>query len=280
MQSGSSAAQNVADMILLGDSFASLRPAFHEGRRIIGGMSNALYLFLTRVAATTLIIIAVTMVGLDFPFDPAQVALTTFTVGVPAFFLTLWARPRRLDAGLLPSLARFVFPAAIVTMLISVGIYIVEYNQLVDSPLTTETVEFQEATRIFESYTRVSAESAAYSNAVATVIAQGSVSIFVSWTACLLILFLEPPSRFFLGWRKEVSPDKRPALLAAGLFILFWIIWSYQPLGYYFGILVKPFEINLILMGLVIVWFFILRTIWRANFFERFLGLDKIDDGR
>jgi cation-transporting ATPase E len=99
MQSGSSAARNVADMILLDDSFAALRPAFQEGRRIIGGMSNALYLFLTRVATTTLIIVGVTMVGLDFPFDPAQVALTTFTVGIPAFFLTLWARPQRLQAN-------------------------------------------------------------------------------------------------------------------------------------------------------------------------------------
>jgi len=36
MQSGSSAARNVADMILLNDSFAALRPAFQEGQRIIG----------------------------------------------------------------------------------------------------------------------------------------------------------------------------------------------------------------------------------------------------
>lgn len=56
------------------------------------------------------------------------------------------------------------------------------------------------------------------------------------------------------------------------------MIWSFEPLGYYFGILVKPFEINLILMGLVVVWFFVLRTIWRANIFDRFLGLDEQPD--
>jgi hypothetical protein len=89
---------------------------------------------------------------------------------------------------------------------------------------------------------------------------------------------LEPPSRFFLGWRKEISSDKRPALLAAGLFILFWIIWSFDPLGYYFGILVKPFFINLLLMVLVFLWFFIVRTIWRADLFTRFLGLDKASE--
>ena len=222
MQSGSSAARNVADMILLNDSFAVLRPAFNEGRRIIGGMSTALYLFLTRVATTTLIIIAVTMIGLDFPFDPAQVALTTFTVGVPSFFLTLWARPQRLPPNLLSSLARFVFPVAIVTMLMAAAIYVTDYNFLLDSPLAQGDEVW--ARQLFETYTGVSADTNAYANAVATVLAQGSVSIFISWTACLLILFLEPPTRFFLGWRSEVSADKRPAWLALGLFLLFWVI--------------------------------------------------------
>jgi cation-transporting ATPase E len=273
MQSGSSAARNVADMILLNDSFAALRPAFHEGRRIIGGMSSALYLFLTRVTTTTLLIIAVTMVGLDFPFDPAQVALTTFTVGVPAFFLTLWARPQRLDWHLLPSLARFVFPVAIVTMLIGVGIYVTDYNFVLDSPLTGSDVPGR-VQYVYESYTGVSFGSEGYANAVATVTAQGSLSIFISWTACFLILFLEPPSSFFLGWRKEVSPDKRPALLALGLFVLFQIIWWVPPLGYYFGILVKPFSITSLILLVVGVWFFLIRAIWRANLFERFLGLE------
>ncbi len=271
MQSGSSAARNVADMILLNDSFAALRPAFQEGRRIIGGMSSALYLFLTRVATTTLIIIGVTMVGLDFPFDPAQVALTTFTVGIPAFFLTLWARPQRLQANLLSSLARFVFPVAIVTMLMAVAIYVIDYRSLLTSPLTSEDQAW--AVELFESYTGVEAGTTAYSNAIATVLAQGSVSMFISWTACLLILFLEPPSRFFLGWRTEVSLDKRPAWLALALYLLFWIIWSYDPLGAYFGILVKPFFISAIIMGVVVVWFFVVRTVWRLQLFERFLGL-------
>jgi cation-transporting ATPase E len=276
MQSGSNAARNVADMILLDDSFAALRPAFHEGRRIIGGMSRALYLFLARVATTTLLIIVVTMVGLDFPFDPAQVALTTFTVGVPAFFLTLWARPQRLDWDLLPSLARFVFPVAIVTMLLGVGIYVIDYHVVLDSPLTGSDVP-NRVQRVYESYTGVPFGSEGYANTVATVTAQGSLSIFISWTACFLILFLEPPSRFFLGWRKEVSPDKRPAILALGLFVLFQMIWWIPPLGYYFGILVKPFSVTSIILAVVAVWFFLVRAIWRANLFERFLGLDGVD---
>src|ERR671933_717009 len=272
MQSGSSAARNVADMVLLQDSFHALHPAFQEGRRIIGGMSNALYLFLARVATTGLIIIGVTMVGLNFPFDPAQVALTTFTVGVPALCLTLWARPQRLAENLLASIARFVFPVAIVTMLLAVGIYVADYRSLLTTPLTQGQVA--SANQIFESYTGVAPSTTGYANTVATVLAQGSLSMFISWTACLLLLFIEPPSRFFLGWRSEVSPDKRPAWLALGLFVLFLIIWSYAPLGYYFGILVKPLPVQAVILGLVVIWFFIMRTIWRLHLFERFLGVD------
>jgi hypothetical protein len=88
---------------------------------------------------------------------------------------------------------------------------------------------------------------------VATVTAQGSLSIFISWTAILLIPFLEPPGRFFLGWRKEVSPDKCPAVLAAALFVVLLIVWSVDPVRYYFGVLVKPWFITAAILGAVAV---------------------------
>ncbi len=274
MQSGSSAARNVADMILLNDSFAALRPAFTEGRRIIGGMSTALYLFLARVITSALLIIAVTMLGLSFPFDPAQVALSTFTVGIPAFFLTLWARPQKLSNQLITSLMRFVFPVAILTMLIGVGIYLTDYNIALSST-EDATTEIPDQMRIgFETYTGVTVGSEGFSNAAATIAAQSSLSIFISCTAFLLILFLEPPTRFFLGWRKEVSRDKRPAIMAALLLVLFLVFYSVPVIGNYFGILQKPDLFFWIIMGLVVIWFFLIRAIWRAQLFERFLDIE------
>jgi cation-transporting P-type ATPase E len=275
MNGGSGAARDVADMILLKDSFAVLRPAFYEGRRIISGMTSALYLFLARVATTAMIIVAVTMIGLDFPFDPAQAALTTFTVGIPAFFLTLWARPQRLPEGLLPSLARFVVPVAMVTTLMGAGIYAIDHEVVLNStPVRTDDLS-DSFRQTYESYTGIPFGSEGYEDIVATVTAQGSLSIFVSWTAILLILFLEPPGRFFLGWRNEVSPDKRPAVLAAVLFVVLLIVWSVDPLGYYFGVLTKPWFIIAAITGAVAVWFFLVRAIWRANLLDRFLGLNR-----
>jgi cation-transporting P-type ATPase E len=48
MQSGVGAARNIADMVLVGDSFASLVPAFYEGQRIVAGMTTVMCLFLAR----------------------------------------------------------------------------------------------------------------------------------------------------------------------------------------------------------------------------------------
>ena len=74
-----------------------------------------MYVFLARVATQGLVILAVTMLGLGFPYSPTQVGLTLLTVGVPTLFLTFWARPTPPDPHLLGNLARFVIPAAIVT---------------------------------------------------------------------------------------------------------------------------------------------------------------------
>ena len=274
MQSGSSATRNVADMVLLNDSFEALRPAFSEGRRIISGMSSALYLFLARSMTTTMLIIAVTMVGLSFPFDPSQVALTTFTVGIPAFFLTLWAKPRSLEPNILLKLVRFVIPVAILTMLLGVGLYVDDYNRAKGAPANVEGRGIPQALLTsYSAYTGVSPDDPAFSDAFGTIAAQGALSIFVSHTAFLLLLFLEPPSRFFTGWRKEVSADKRPALLAVALLVVFQVLYFVPSVGTYFGLLEKPPSVYLLILAFVVVWFFLIRTIWRRHLFERFLGL-------
>jgi cation-transporting ATPase E len=83
MESGSTVTRNIADMILLNDSYSALLPAFSEGKRIINGLSTSLFLFLSRVATAVLNIIMISMIGLGFLYEPAQVSLTLFTVGIP-----------------------------------------------------------------------------------------------------------------------------------------------------------------------------------------------------
>jgi cation-transporting ATPase E len=83
MRSGSTVARDVADIVLVEDSLAALLPARREGRRIIAGIAISAQVFLARVATQALIIATVTMLGLGFPYSPAQTGLTLFTVGLP-----------------------------------------------------------------------------------------------------------------------------------------------------------------------------------------------------
>src|SRR4028118_1063486 len=108
MKSGSAVARDVADIVLTDDDLGALRPAQHEGRRIISGIGTSMQVFLARVGTQGLVILAVTLLGLGFPSYPHTAGLTLLTVGVPTLFLTTWARPTRPDPQLLTTLWRFV----------------------------------------------------------------------------------------------------------------------------------------------------------------------------
>ncbi len=270
MESGSNVTRNVADMILLNDSFAALLPALTEGKRIIGGLSISLYLFLTRVVTSMLIIIAISMIGLGFPYEPSQVALTLFTVGIPSLFLTWWARPESPHPDLLRRLLRFVLPAAIVTMVFGVGIYTFFYKFVLKG-VSTYHIPPDAAAR-WAAYTGLTYDTVGFGPAAATIVAQTALSTFVSFAAFGLILFLEPPFRFFTGWA-PVSPDKRPALLALALAIIYVVVLVTPITANYFGLVtpgVRGPEIRVMLVT-VPLWFLSLRTIWRAKLFDRLL---------
>ena len=233
MRSGSSVTRDVADIVLLDDSFATLPPARTEGRRIIAGVGSSMYLFLSRVATQMLVILTVTLLGLGFPYTPTQVGLTLFTVGVPTFFLTLWARPKPPDDDLLASLARFVIPVGVLTAGFATAIYAYLYRQIADGFTGTP---FPQAITLFEQYTGLTyGVDADFVEASATLGAQSAMSVFVSSTAIVLILLLEPPHRIFTAWA-PVSSDRRPTWLALGLFAAFAVVLVVPATREYFGL--------------------------------------------
>ena len=274
MQSGSPAARGIADIVLVGDSFASLMPAFHEGQRIVGGMQTVMALFLARVSASILMIIAITMLGLSFPFEPAQVATSLFTVGIPALLLAVWAKPVTKAGNILPRLVRFVVPSAIVTMIVGIAIYTYNYNRVLN---TVTDVDIPE--RVIEMFERVTgidySTGDAFAGAAATIVAQSTLTVFIAYTAFALILFVEPPFRFFTGWQKAVSADRRPAWLAVALSVVFFAVVQTGPVAAYFGLIpLAPGMLLQVAAGLI-VWTFALREIWRRDWFDRFLGSER-----
>ncbi|GAA3244362.1 HAD-IC family P-type ATPase [Dactylosporangium siamense] len=269
VESGSSVACDVADVVLLDDAFDALAPARHEGRRIVSGITTSMYLYLARVSVSILVIIGVAILGLGFPYEPAQVAIVLFTVGLPTLVLTAWAPPRAPDPGLLGSLGRFVVPSAVVTAVFGVALYATLFR-FVQSGIMAHHVP-PELVKRFEEFTGLVRSDATFADQVATVVAQTGLTVFTSLTAFALILFLEPPWRMFAGWT-TVRADKRPAALVAALVAILLVILSVPALSRYFSLVPNP----LIYIGVAVFlppWFLALRTIWRRNLLRRVLGL-------
>ena len=124
MQSGSQATRAVADMVLLEDSFSALPAAVVEGQRIISGMQDSLHLFLTRAMYMALVIFGAALLGLAMPVSPRHnTVLALLTVGIPALFLALWARPARPGLDSLRRILRLVIPPALALAVLGLPIY-------------------------------------------------------------------------------------------------------------------------------------------------------------
>jgi cation-transporting P-type ATPase E len=273
MRSGSAVTRDVADIVLTDDSLAALLPARQEGRRIINGIATSMQLFLARVATQGLVILAVTMLGLGFPYSPSQVGLTLLTVGVPTLFLTAWARPTAPDPALLGSLARFVIPAAVVTGAAGVGVYASLYERVLHGFSSTNLPEGLIAE--FESYTGVSYGDSGFAEASATIGAQTGLSTFVSLASFVLILFLRPPTRFFASYTRPTE-DKRPTLLAAALVLILGAVLFVPVLSDYFGLTHAAQPVFDTVLPALVIWFIVLTAAYRFRLLDRILGLGDL----
>ena len=273
MRSGSAVTRDVADIVLTDDSLAALLPARQEGRRIINGIATSMQLFLARVATQGVVILAVTMLGLGFPYSPSQVGLTLLTVGVPTLFLTAWAGPAAPDPNLLGSLARFVIPAAVVTAAAGVGVYAWIYEHAVQGFSSTNLPAGLIAE--FESYTGVSYGDSGFAEASATIGAQTGLSTFVSLASFGLILFLRPPTRLLASYTRPTS-DKRPTVLAAVLVLVLGAVLFVPTLSDYFGLTHAAEPVFQVVLPALVLWFVLLTAAYRFRLLDRVLGLDDL----
>jgi cation-transporting ATPase E len=274
MRSGSAVTRDVADIVLVDDSFAALLPAQREGRRIVNGIAVSMYVFLARVATQGLVILAVTMLGLGFPYSPTQVGLTLLTVGVPTLFLTFWARPTPPDEHLLGNLARFVVPAAVLTAGFGTAVYAWLYQGVAQGFTTGRTPA--EVITAFEGYTGLTyGTDADFAGAAATLGAQTGLSTFVCLASFVLILFLAPPSRFFAAWTRPTS-DRRPAILVAVLVAAFVGVLFVPVLSDYFGLTGPARPVFTIVLPALVLWFGALTGAYRFRLLDRVLGLDAL----
>jgi len=241
MHSGSQATRNVADMVLLDDSFSVLPEAFQEGQRIMSGMEDILRLYLSRIFYLGILIAAIGFVGAGFPFTPKQNAVVSvFTMSIPGFCLALWARPKPVArVSLMRRLAHFVFPAAFTVAAVGIAVYLY-------SLATTGDLSHAQTMLTY------------------TVIVCGIVSL----------IFVEPPTRWWVGG-DSLSGDWRPTYLAIALLALLVVFLVVPFLRDFYGLILLENWFDYLRIALAVVaWVFLVRLVWRANLMERYLNVD------
>ncbi len=252
MESGSKATRGVADIVLLKDSFGALPHTFLEGQRIRNGIQDVMKLFMIRTFCVTLLIFATAIVTDSFPLQNKQSAIVALIgVGFPTMFIPIWAKsgaiPRR---SMVRAMLHFVIPATLSLTMTALLIYLLYLVVAVlDLPPNQDLSQVDYATP---------------RSALVTILIMGQL---------LLIPFLKPPSRFWVGG-EPLSGDRRYTIVALVLLGLYFLIVTIPPLRNFFE-LAQLSVFSYIFIGLVALeWCLILRAIWRSRFLDRFLGVD------
>lgn len=99
---GSSAARNVADMVMLDSDYSSLPQVVLEGRNAINNLERSSSLFLVKTIYSILLGIAFLFISAPYPFIPIQVTLINgLTVGFPSVVLALLKSNKRVNGSFL-----------------------------------------------------------------------------------------------------------------------------------------------------------------------------------
>ncbi|SDT06740.1 HAD-IC family P-type ATPase [Jiangella sp. DSM 45060] len=135
MGAGSPATRSVAQIVLLDNKFATLPHVVAEGRRVIGNIERVATLFLTKTVYSVLLAFMVGVPGLvgfdplPYPFFPRHVTITGwFTIGLPAFVLSLAPNAERARPGFVARVMRTSVPAGIVIGVACFVAYLLTYQ--------------------------------------------------------------------------------------------------------------------------------------------------------
>ncbi|MEV0250538.1 cation-translocating P-type ATPase [Nocardia sp. NPDC050712] len=153
MGAGSPATRAVAQIVLLDNKFATLPYVVGEGRRVIGNIERVSNLFLTKTVYSVLLAFLVGVAGigsqifgyepLGYPFLPRHVTIAAwFTIGIPAFILSLAPNNERARTGFVARVMRLAIPSGVVIGVATFIAYLIAY----EGPDASETERVQAST--------------------------------------------------------------------------------------------------------------------------------------
>lgn len=125
MASGSEAAAQAAQVVLLDSDFAHMPDVVYEGRRVVNNIQRSASLFLVKNIFSLLLSLFSVSLMVTYPLEPAQVSLISmFTIGVPGFLLALEQNKDRIKGHFITNVMLKALPGGL-TDVIAVGALVV-----------------------------------------------------------------------------------------------------------------------------------------------------------
>jgi len=229
-QGSSQAALSTADIILLKESPQALLTIIEKGQSVLHSLLDVLRLYLTQLIYLTILIMALWVLGLGFPYLSQQGNFITIaTLTIPSLALSLWETPGTLQRiNLNRHLSWFVGPAALsisVTGLFLYSYFMKQSNQMAYAKL--------------------------------------ALTHMLVISGLVLLIFLRPP-KITSPIKQNSIKDWRATLLALGLLITYLIIAAipYTYKIFRLTLLAKPSDF--LVVGLaVLTWSVIVQIIWK-----------------
>lgn len=125
MASGSDAASNVAQLVLLDSDFSHMPSVVAEGRRVVNNIERTASLYIVKNIFSMLLAIFSVILMLDYPLEPSQVSLISlFTIGIPSFILALEPNRNLIKGHFLTNVLVRALPAGLTDFIVVSGLVI------------------------------------------------------------------------------------------------------------------------------------------------------------
>lgn len=125
MQSGSEAARNVSNLVLIDSNFASLPKVVAEGRRSINNIERSAALFLSKTVYSLLLAVIFIFIQLPFLFEPIQMTLVNaLCIGVPSFLLALQPNKDIIKGSFIGNAIKIALPNGLTAVIALVAVLI------------------------------------------------------------------------------------------------------------------------------------------------------------
>ncbi|MDD5826235.1 MAG: HAD-IC family P-type ATPase [Bacilli bacterium] len=150
MASGSDAAKNVSQLVLLDSNFASMPEVVAEGRRTINNVERSASLLLIKTIFTCILVVICIFMKSEYFYLPIHLSLiTTCTISIPSFVLALEPNHNRVRGNFMLKVVGKSLPAAL-TVVFNVVMIVLFRNQFnIDGNLTSTLIVIMTGTTGF-----------------------------------------------------------------------------------------------------------------------------------